>query len=188
MLIFAGDCLTIGGERCLKCEYPNAHYFGGINCVPFTHHGNASGHIDACKRKGFDKKPYCQTKDAHGKQEWRDEKFKGRCPNCWWDECSNSCPIEDCTCVFPFTYDNVTHTACTTHQNDNMPERMPWCAKEVDDMGRLYGAGSVCGENCPLEEGEDLILLQLPEAAAKPAGLQTTNIFCLLVIEELCSE
>ena len=173
-LFFAGDCLTIGGQRCLKCD-PKV-YYGGINCVPFTHHGNASGQIDACKIDRY-KKPYCQTKDA-GEKEIHTERFKGRCPNCWWDECSNSCPVEDCSkCVFPFIYENVTHHACTLHRHDGILERMPWCATSVDDEGSKEG-GQICGENCPFEEGEYLILLPLPQAEAKPAGRQTTFISC----------
>ena len=153
-LFFAGDCLTIGGQRCLKCN--TTYAYGGNNCVPFTHHRNASGQIDACKNNNAYKKPYCQTKDA-GEKEFFYPKFKGRCPNCWWDECSNSCPVEDCSkCVFPFIYDNVTHHACTLHRNDFIPERTPWCAKSVDDEGRMMGR-QICGENCPFEEGEDLI-------------------------------
>ena len=52
------------------------------------------------------------------------------------------------TCVFPFTFWGVTHTACTTIDGDPKP----WCSTMVDEAGvHVSGAGHwmYCGDECP---------------------------------------
>ena len=55
----------------------------------------------------------------------------------------NSLPSGDCMtvsgqssgneCIFPFIWDGITHTSCTTH--DRKPGEEPWCSTKVDGNG-----------------------------------------------------
>merc|ERR1712110_11103 len=52
------------------------------------------------------------------------------------------------TCVFPFTYNGVQHTACTL---SGFPT--PWCSTQTDGSGlHVTGNYGDCNDSCPMEE------------------------------------
>ena len=55
-------------------------------------------------------------------------------------------------CTFPFTYEGVTHTACTTHGG-----RKPWCATKTDENG-VYLNGYWWG-SCNMDKCTDELTL-----------------------------
>jgi hypothetical protein len=56
------------------------------------------------------------------------------------------------TCVFPFTYKDVTYKGCTTNHSENGDR---WCAYEVDENGvAVDGKWADCNDACP-NDGED---------------------------------
>ena len=59
--------------------------------------------------------------------------------------------VRDRPCVFPFTNDGVTYTACTT---DNSDDGVPWCSTRVDSRGiHRLGNWGHCNAECPVEGG-----------------------------------
>ena len=59
----------------------------------------------------------------------------------------------DVECVFPFTFDGITHSTCTIHGNADSEEK-PWCSTKVDIHGvYIEGNWGVCSPECPVEDG-----------------------------------
>lgn len=59
------------------------------------------------------------------------------------------------SCVFPFTFGNKTHSACTTDGNDDVDDP-PWCSTQVDMLGNHIGrrgswGNCTFGSDCPVE-------------------------------------
>ena len=58
----------------------------------------------------------------------------------------------DVECIFPFTWQGMTHNACTIHQTSD-PDKVE-CATKVDaDGAYIEGNWGACGPECPVEEG-----------------------------------
>ena len=57
-------------------------------------------------------------------------------------------------CVFPFTFRDKVHNACTWVTEEN---NRPWCATKVDSEGDLAGHDDwgFCGPQCPMEDNGD---------------------------------
>ena len=52
-------------------------------------------------------------------------------------------------CIFPFIYDDITYSECTSVDNDH-----PWCAYEVDSEGTLVGdEWENCAASCTCNLG-----------------------------------
>jgi len=58
---------------------------------------------------------------------------------------SEALGLADVPCVFPFRYNDVTYTSCTT-----IDRGQPWCATETDSSGSFVpGRWGYCPQNCP---------------------------------------
>merc|ERR1712130_458002 len=106
---------------------------------------------DIAHRSGFPD-PWCSTlADASGTH------ITGN-----FGDCASSCPVEQTSttaspacstttgqsCVFPFTYNGVQHTACTL---SGFPT--PWCSTQTDGSGtHVTGNYGNCNADCPMEE------------------------------------
>ena len=130
-----GDCSS-------KCPVEE-----GCNCkFPFTWGGITH---DACTMHSspFSDKPWCSLKvDDRGQH------LVG-----YAVPCGKDCPVEGgCICKFPFTFNGVTHDACTMHGSS---DGKPWCSLKVDDEGQhVEGIATKfsCGKDCPINEnGKD---------------------------------
>ena len=54
-------------------------------------------------------------------------------------------------CIFPFTWEGISHSACTIHGNKK-PDEKPWCATELDEEDAM-NIWADCGPECPIEDG-----------------------------------
>ena len=59
---------------------------------------------------------------------------------------TNGGPDSNKPCVFPFIYNGIEYTACTTVENDGIA----WCSTEVDVLNGNYveGKWGNCGPGC----------------------------------------
>ena len=59
---------------------------------------------------------------------------------------TNGGPDSNKPCVFPFIYNGIEYTACTTVENDGIA----WCSTEVDVLNGSYveGKWGNCGPGC----------------------------------------
>ena len=59
---------------------------------------------------------------------------------------TNGGPDSNKPCVFPFIYNGIEYTACTTVENDGIA----WCSTEVDVINGNYVGGKWgnCGPGC----------------------------------------
>ena len=59
------------------------------------------------------------------------------------------------SCVFPFTWNNKTHYACT-YEHNNFWLGKPWCSTKVDENdNHIDGHWGICdikNDKCPIEE------------------------------------
>ena len=144
-IIFIGECLTSAGpssgERCI---FPFTWFEKTYNVC--TH----DGHTGLAEING---EPWCSTKvDEDGTH------ISGQGN---WGRCGQACPEEEgCNCIFPFTYQGITHSACTLHDSVNIiGKRMPWCSITLDAFGNhilsSYGNFASCSHKCPFERGKN---------------------------------
>ena len=114
-------------DKSCKCKFP--FIWNGL-----TH--------NACTMHSSPGEPWCSLKvDDKGQH------VKG-----YGTVCSSECPVEEgCLCKFPFTFNGLTHNACTMHSSHS---GKPWCSLKVDDKGQhVKGYGPTCSKGCPVEEG-----------------------------------
>ena len=141
------SCITTedSTKKCTECVFPFT--LEGITHTACTNHGGYS-------------KPWCGTKtDENGVYQNGNWGYcnMDKCP----DELTQACAVDSCIttkdskqkcskCTFPFTYDGITHTACTTQGGTSKP----WCATSTDENGNYQsGNWGYCDmdKNCPEE-------------------------------------
>ena len=104
--------------------------------------------------EGFDDKQWCSTATDRSGAHIADIGEWGECP----DTC-NTCtavsgPGAGAVCVFPFTWNSVTHDSCATWEWGGEGEGLLWCSTLTDTWGNhVAGEGNYgfCSDTCPVE-------------------------------------
>merc|ERR1712183_308276 len=91
---------------------------------------------------------------------------------------SSSCvvssgPATGQTCVFPFTYNGVTHSSCADWIYGGEPAGTTWCSTQVDSAGlHVNGQGfyGFCPSSCPGVQPQSINLLTRTNSAVRFGG------------------
>ena len=73
---------------------------------------------------------------------------------------TESGPDSNSTCQFPFQFDGLTWTSCTTQGNSYEDRNKTWCSTKVDESGKhVTDKWGWCNENCSLsvKAGESIL-------------------------------
>ena len=104
--------------------------------------------------EGLDDRQWCSTATDSSGAHISDIGAWGECPDTC-DTCSAvSGPGAGAACVFPFTWNSVTHDTCAPWEWGGEGEGQLWCSTLTDTGGdHVAGGGNYgfCSDTCPVE-------------------------------------
>jgi len=148
------DCYDVGGHDCVfPFEWKNKEFY---SCTTFD---SSNG------------RAWCATRTRRGVAVEYDDCALNLDEYCYESECTTTSGSRDAfaNCVFPFTYDGVTHTGCAKWVWGGQNRGKFWCSTQTDSNGNhVNGRGKFGICNCNACECINPLEGSVPYAAAAP--------------------